>query len=166
LYTGSKTVVKIIELKLTRSVGVRTLSSPLNSLVPCSSKAVHKTAAWVKPGFWHTAPDPRFRSAVELPRRDSRGLVNLFRIGKGLSCQYLTSKEPPPSLLLHALSQPRRPECLRILCSSAGSFGERAYSSLGMAASFALHLVQPPIKAACLREGLRFASVERRPYHS
>jgi DNA-binding transcriptional LysR family regulator len=46
-----------------------------------------------------TTPNPRFRSKVELFCGDARSQLDLPRVDEALSCQSLSSKQPPPRLL-------------------------------------------------------------------
>jgi hypothetical protein len=46
-----------------------------------------------------TSPDPRVGAPVELRSRDTRGLFDLFGIGKTLPSERIAAEEPPPALL-------------------------------------------------------------------
>jgi len=47
-----------------------------------------------------TSPDPRVGAPVELRSRDTRGLFDLFGIGKTLPGKGIAAEEAPPALLL------------------------------------------------------------------
>ncbi len=64
-----------------------------------SLKAKRKEAAIVAMILGRSTPDPRVGSPIELSGRDTRGLLNLIRVGKALPRKGIATEKAPPALL-------------------------------------------------------------------
>ena len=68
-------------------------------LVLSSLNTVTKESAIAAMILGWASPDPGVGSQVELSGRDTRGLLNLFGIGKTLPGERIAAEETPPALL-------------------------------------------------------------------
>ncbi len=72
-------------------------------LMLSSLNAITKESAIVTMILGRTSPDPRVGAPVELRSRDTRGLFDLFGIGKTLPSERIAAEEPP--------TDPNQPSC-------------------------------------------------------
>ena len=96
-----------------------------------SSKAIGKETATIpwRPG--RTPPDPRLGSHIELSRRNTGGLLDLFGIGKALPSERIAAEEAPPALLQ---VEPARPSGNEDVMDARMLLQPRAGLEAGMAA--------------------------------